>query len=142
MGGAVAGCSDATDLSVDERASALEMVEQRSMDAAIDLSVDDLDCVVDQMGRNDLASLEAGRVERVADLVVSCVGEDLIGRSVLRSQAGEIGDESLTCAVEELDRRFVVDLVAGAMSADVPRARVEIEIARVLSVCLELDELL
>lgn len=142
MGGTLVSCSDDPDLSQEQRSVALELVAERSMDAAIDLSNDDLFCVVDAMGPADLQQLETGYVDQVADLVVSCVGSELLGRSVLRSQAGEISDPSLDCAVAELDRRFVVDLVAGAMVDEVPRARVEIEVARVLSLCLQLDELL
>ena len=112
------------------------------MDASIDLSEDDLQCVVDRMSPEDLDLASSGQFGTIADHVVSCVGSDLIGQSILRSQADEIGAESLACAVAELDRRFVVDLVAGAMSGDVESARSEIEVARVLSTCLTLDELL
>ena len=88
------------------------------MGASIDLSEDDLDCVVDRMSPEDLDRVGAEQFETVAEHVVSCVGRDLIGRSILRSQAGEIRDASLACAVAELDRRFVVDLVAGAMGGE------------------------
>lgn len=108
----------------------------------IELSDEDRDCVVDELTPDDLEGLRSDEVAPVADAVVSCVGDDRIGTSVLRSQIGEISEASLDCAVRELDRRFVVDLVAGAMNDASPRAQAEIEVARVFAVCLDLDELL
>ena len=46
------------------------------------------------------------------------------------------------CAADELDRRFIVDLVAGLMAESPPQVQAEIEVARALGLCLELDELL
>lgn len=94
------------------------------------------------MTPDDLAGLQSERVAPIADAVVSCVGDQLIGASVLRSQTGEISEASLDCAVDELDRRFLVDLVAEAMSGTRSQVQADIEVARVLSVCLELSELL
>lgn len=108
----------------------------------IELSEQDRDCVVDAITPADLDGLRDGDVAGVAGAVVSCVGDDLIGASVLRSQTGEISAASLDCAVSELDRRFLVDLVAGAMDGTQPQVQSEIEVARVLSICLELEELL
>lgn len=108
----------------------------------IELSDEDRDCVVDELTPADLDGARNDEVAPVADAVVSCVGDELIGASVLRAQTVGISEASLDCAVQELDRRFVVDLVAGAMNGAPPRAQAEIEVARVLAVCLDLDELL
>ena len=118
------------------------LVVDRAASAMIELSDDDRDCVVDDITPDDLEGLRSGEVASVADSVVSCVGDELIGASVLRSQTGAISEESLDCAVGELDRRFVVDLVAGAMNGTQPLVQAEIEVARVLGICLTLDELL
>jgi len=136
-----AGCSSADDLDADQRIEAQVLVVERTMRAMIELSDEDRDCVVDGITPTDLEALRNGEVDAVADAVVSCVGDELIGASVLRSQAGEVSSSSLDCAVGELDRRFLVDLVAGAMNRIQPQVQSEIEVARVLSVCLELDEL-
>lgn len=136
------GCSVAPTLSAEQRTEADQLVAERSVVAMIELSEQDRGCVVDQMAPVDLEALRGGEAQTVAELVVSCVGQELIGTSVLQSQIGEISPQSLECAVSELDRAFVVDLVAGSMTERVPRAPVEIELARVLSLCLELEELL
>lgn len=138
----VTGCSSADELSDEQRVEAQALVVERAATAMIELSELDRDCVVDEMTPSDLEGLRTDVVAPVADSIVSCVGDDVIGASVLRSQAGEISDESLDCAVGELDRRFVVDLVAGAMNGSQPLVQAEIEVARVLGVCLELSELL
>lgn len=141
-GSTAAGCSASDSLTADEQSEAQQLIVERSAAAMIDLSDDDRDCVVDHISSSDLEGLRGDDVGAVADAVVSCVGDELIGASVLRSQTGEISEKSLDCAVGELDRRFVVDLVAGAMNGAQPLVRAEIEVARVLAVCLELDELL
>lgn len=140
--GALVGCSSAAQLSAEQRSEAQALVVDRAAVAAIELNDEDRDCVVDDLTPDDLADLRADRVASVAEAIVSCVGDETIGASVLRSQAGEISPASLDCAVNELDRRFVVDLVAGAMNGSQPQAQADIEVARVLGVCLELDELL
>lgn len=136
------GCSSADALGATQRAEAQTLVIERASIAMIDLSDEDRDCVVDEITPLDLDRLRNGEVGEVADAVVSCLGDDLIGASVLGSQVGEISEASLDCAVSELDRRFLVDLVAGAMNGTQPQVQSEIEVARVLSVCLELEELL
>lgn len=138
----VAGCSSSAELNADQRQEAQLLVVDRASSAMIELSDEDRDCVVDELTPDDLEGLRSDEVAPVADAVVSCVGDDRIGTSVLRSQIGEISEASLDCAVRELDRRFVVDLVAGAMNDASPRAQAEIEVARVFAVCLDLDELL
>lgn len=141
-GSTLVGCSSSGSLTAAEQAEAQLLVVERSAAAMIDLSDEDRDCVVDDISSSDLEGLRGDDVSAVADAVVSCVGDELIGASVLRSQTGEISPESLDCAVGELDRRFVVDLVAGAMNGSQPLVQAEIEVARVLAICLELDELL
>jgi len=138
----VAGCSSGDELDAAQRGEAQVLVVERATSAMIELADEDRDCVVDELTPTDLDGLRRDQVVPVADAVVSCVGDELIGASVLRSQAGEISQESLDCAVGELDRRFLVDLVAGAMNGVQPQAKAEIEVARVLSLCLKLDELL
>ncbi len=137
-----AGCSSSAELTADQRAEAQVLVVDRAASAMIELSDNDRDCVVDEMTPDDLEGLRVDQVAPVADAVVSCVGDELIGASVLRSQTGEISAPSLDCAVGELDRRFVVDLVAGAMNGTPPLVQAQIEVARVLAVCLSLEELL
>ena len=137
-----AGCSSADDLNAEQRAEAQALVVERATLASIELSDVDRDCVVDEMTPSDLEGLRTDQVTPVADAVVSCVGDELIGASVLRSQTGEVSQASLDCAVDELDRRFLVDLVAGAMNGTTSQVQAEIEVARVLSICLELDELI
>lgn len=143
------GCSDDVALPEADLDEARRLVDDRAEAASIDLSEEDLTCAVERLTPADLEGLrgaaEQPDVEAVrgaAEAVVDCVGVDLIGASVLRSQAGAVSESSLECAVDELDRRFVVDLVAGSMVGSTPRVRAELEVARVLSICLELDELL
>ena len=135
-------CSSGEALNTDQRAEAQLLITERAELALIELSDDDRACVVDDLTPTTLEGLRNDQVEPVADAVVSCVGDELIGASVLRSQTGEISPASLDCAVGELDRRFLVDLVAGAMNGTQPQTQSEIEVARVLAICLDLDELL
>lgn len=138
----LAGCSSSTDLTAEQRQQALVLVVDRASLAMIELSDDDRDCVVDALTREGFVAAQADQLGPLAEAVVSCVGDDRIGESVLRSQMGGLSQASLECAVRELDRRFVVDLVDGAMSGASPRAQAEIEVARVSAICLDLDELL
>lgn len=136
------GCASSASLSPDQRVQAEGLVVERAAQASVELSEEDRDCVVDAMEPTDLDGLLDDQVRPVAEALVGCVGDDLIGASLLRAPAGEISEASLACAVDELDQRFVVDLVAGAMTGTQPLVQAEIELARVLAVCLELDELL
>lgn len=138
----LAGCSSSASLDSEERAQAETLVIERAGQASLELSDEDRNCVLDRMEPTDLEGLLVDDVRPVADAIVSCVGESLIGASLLRGPAGQISEESLACAVDELDRKFVVDLVAGAMNGTQPLVQAEIEVARVLAVCLELEELL
>lgn len=142
--GLLAACSSDPRLGEADRATAGAIVDERAALAMIDLSDDDRSCAVAQISPDDLDELQRQRPDltRAAEVVVDCVGQDLIGASVLRSQAGTADSASLDCAVNELDRRFVIELVAGAMADEPPQVRAEIEVARALGVCLELDELL
>jgi hypothetical protein len=141
---AAAGCSADEDLGPEQRADAEAIIDQRAAVAMIELSDDDRSCAVDRLGPADLEGLQRDRpdLSAAAEAVVECVGPELIGASVLRSQVGSAEPASLDCAVRELDRRFVVELVTGAMADEPPQVRAELEVARALSVCLELDELL
>lgn len=136
------GCSSAGELDATQRAEAQTLVIERATLAMIDLNDEDRDCVVDEITPVGLEALRNGQVDEVADAVVSCLGDDLIGASLLRSQTGEISQASLDCAASELDRRYLVDLVAEGMNGTQPQVQSEIEVARVLSLCLELEELL
>lgn len=139
-----AACSSGEQLSPEQRVEAASIVEERAAVAMIDLSDEDRACAVDRLQPDDLVELRRDEpdVTAAADAVVSCVGPELIGASVLRSQAGTVSPASLDCAVRELDRPFVVELVAGAMAEEPPRIRTELEVARALGVCLGLEELL
>lgn len=138
------GCSSAAELTAEELQEARTLVDELAAVAMIDLSTQDRACAAERLTPDELAVLRSDRSDPapVANVVVDCVGEALIGRSVLRSQSGSLSDASLACAVDELDRSFVVELVSGAMAQEPPRVRAEIEVARALGVCLELDELL
>jgi len=138
------GCSSDDTLSTAQRVDAAALIDERSAIAMIELSEDDLDCAVSQVSPDQLDGfgLAPPVWDPAAEAVVSCVGEELIGASVLRSQAGSVAATSLDCAVSELDRRVIVELVAGAMAQEPSPARAEIEVARALGVCLELGELL
>lgn len=138
----VVGCSSSPSLTAEDRAEAQLLVVQRSSDAMIELNDADRDCVVDALTVGELAGLREDDLGPVADAVVTCVGIDLIGASVLGQQSGEMSAESLDCAVDELGRPFVVDLVEAAMSDRLQAVQADIAVARALAVCLELDELL
>ncbi len=140
----LAACSSGSELDAEQRASAAALVDGYAARAMIDLSEEDRTCTVDQLTVETLGALddEGSGILPLADAVVDCVGESLIGASVLQSQIGSVATDSLDCAVGELDRTFVVDLVAGAMDGRPPRAKAEIEVARALALCLELSELL
>lgn len=137
-------CSSGSDLDAVQRSRAATLIDERAASAMIELSDEDRECAVDQLTVEviDALELDDSDPRPVAVAVVDCVGESLIGASVLRSQTGSVDPVSLDCAVDELDRPFVVDLVAGAMEGQPPRAQAEIDVARALAVCLELDELL
>lgn len=141
---ALVGCTPDERLGADDRTRAAALVDERAALAMIELSDEDRSCAVDRLSPEDLDELEGEQPDltTAAKAVVECVGEDLIAASVLRSQAGAAGPASLDCAVEELDPQFVIDLVAGAMADEPPQVQAEIEVARALGVCLELDELL
>lgn len=141
---AVAGCSSGDGLDTGQQIEASRIIEQRAAIAMIDLNEEDLSCAVDRLTVEDLGQLQRDLPDLIpaAEAVVSCVGPELIGASVLRSQAESVASASLECAVAEIDRRFVIELVAGAMAEEPPQVRTEIEVARALGVCLELDELL
>lgn len=140
----LAACSSAGDLDAQQRATAAELVDRHAARAMIELSEDDRTCAVGQLSAQTVGALdtEGADLRPLADAVVGCVGESLIAASVLRSQIGSVDSESLDCAVAELDRTFVVDLVAGEMDDSPLRAKAEIEVARALALCLDLDELL
>ncbi len=140
----VVGCSGEAGLDDTQRADAETLVDGLATAAMIDLSAEDRICAGASMSVADLEALlaEPPDLTVAADAVVGCVGEEEIGASVLASQAGSVAPASLACAVGELDRRFIVDLVAGLMADAPPQVLVEIEVARALGVCLELDELL
>jgi hypothetical protein len=138
------GCSSNDRLGEAERIEAAAIVDRRAALAMIELSDDDRSCALDRLSPEDLEEMQRDPPElaSAAEAVVDCVGRELIGESVLRSQAGAVDPASVECAVDELDRRFVVELVAGSMAEKPPQVRAEIEVARALGVCLELDELL
>jgi hypothetical protein len=140
----VAGCSSDPPLGEADRVTAAAILDERAALAMIELSDEDRSCAVGQISPDDLDEMQRDQPDltRAAEVVVDCVGPELIGASVLRSQAGAAAPASLDCAVNELDRRFVIELVAGAMADEPPQVRAEIEVARALGVCLELDELL
>ena len=140
----LAACSSGNELDPQQRSAAVVLIDERAAQAMIELSEDDRACAVEQLTVEALTALEGegGDVRPLADAVVDCVGESLIAASVLRSQVGSVTDESLDCAVDELDGTFVVDLVAGAMDGAPPKVQAEIEVARALALCLELGELL
>lgn len=138
------GCSSEEGLSAEDRLQAAVLVDERAALAMIELSEEDRSCAVDRLSPDDLEELEGEQPDltTAAEAVVDCVGEDLIAASVLRSQAGAAAPASLDCAVGELGLQFVIELVAGAMAEEPPQVQAEIEVARALGVCLELDELL
>lgn len=137
-------CSSGNGLDATQRSTAAALIDERAASAMIELSEEDRACAVDHLTLESIEALDtAGSDPRpVADAVVDCVGESLIAASVLRSQIGSVAPASLECAIDELDRTFVVDLVAGAMEGQPPKVQAEIEVARALAVCLELGELL
>lgn len=137
-------CSSGSDLDTAQQSRATALIDERAASAMIELSDEDRGCVVDQLTVEELDALELDDSDPlpVAAAVVDCVGESLIAASVLRSQTGSVDPASLDCAVDELDRAFVVDLVAGAMEGQRRRVQAEIDVARALAICLELGELL
>ncbi len=140
----VVGCSADDGLDTAQRTEAENLIDQFATTGMIELSDDDRTCAAGAMSSADLEALRAEppELQSAAEAVVECVGENVIGASVLESQAGSVSPTSLECAVDELDRRFIVDLVAGLMAEAPPQAQAEIEVARALSLCLDLDELL
>jgi hypothetical protein len=137
-------CSSGSGLDPEQRSTAAALIDERAVSAMIELSAEDRACAVDHLSVETIEELKAQDSDPrpVADAVVDCVGESLIAASVLRSQIGAVAPASLDCAIDELDRTFVVDLVAGAMEGEPPKVQAEIEVARVLAICLELGELL
>ncbi len=140
----VVGCSADDGLDSAQRAEAETLIDQLAATGMIELSDEDRTCAAGAVNIADLEGLRAEppELQAAAEAVVECVGENVIGASVLESQAGSVSPTSLECAVDELDRRFIVDLVAGLMAEAPPQVQAEIEVARALGLCLELDELL
>ena len=142
--GLVVGCSAGSDLDPTQRAEAETLIDELATTGMIELSDEDRTCAAGAVSIAEFEALRADppELQAAAEAVVACVGENVIGASVLESQAGSVSPTSLECAVDELDRRFIVDLVAGLMAETPPQVQAEIEVARALSLCLELDELL
>ncbi len=159
FGAALAGCGllalascGGSDVPQELQAPLADRVTQLAADASVPLDAEQAECVAASVPL-DVAERLAAQSARdtvsnddavtVSEGVIECVGDVVIGRAALISQAGGLRETSLDCAAAELDRMFLVQLVAAEMTGtDTGSAEVELQVATAFGLCMETDELL
>ncbi len=142
---ACTGGDDGTD-PVDRQA-----VAARVAAAGVGLDEPALDCTVDELDDDLLATLGGGDelpievADALARAATDCAGPDVIAEASLGVISGGASADSLTCAADVFDPDLVVALLRGnltGVSGDADQARlVELEVAVSLGECLTPDEL-
>lgn len=141
------GCSGGSTLSERERSTVTSAIEQLSSVTGLVFSAEDEECVVDGLDAEVALALAGDSVGEAdggafAERVVECVGATEVATALLLPQAGGIRTSSLECAAEELDRAFVVSMVAAFVGVEpLEPSTIELRSQFALSVCLGPDEL-
>jgi hypothetical protein len=143
----LSGCSGGSTLSEQERSTVTSAIERVSSEIGVVFSAEDEECVVEGLDAEvavALAGASIGEADGGAfgERVVECVGANELAGALLLPLAGGIRTSSLECAAEELDRAFVVSMVAAAVGAEpLEPSTIELRSQFALSVCLGPDEL-
>ncbi len=154
----VAGCSS-QQISDELRADAFAAAQQLTVGAGLELTSEDLDCVIDDLGNDQATELidatspgddEGGSavvgdelLTAVADGVLACVGTGRLGLTALASRAPNASEPSLRCAALALDPELFRGLV---LDQFVPQpsggTELDLEVGVALAACLTPEELL
>lgn len=144
-----AACSS-QQISDGQRLGAVAAAQRVTLGAGLQLTDDDLDCVVADLGpiqAQELIDQADQPSERLmvalVDGVVDCVGTERLGTAALAAQAPDASEDSIRCAAAALDAELFKGLVLDRFVPQPPAGtELDLDVGVALATCLTPEELL